>query len=563
LSKLGIWTIAIAVVFAISLLAIPEADSQTTIPAHKPDGITLSHDERIYIVQHSGYSLLEGTEGIAEFSDSIIYGDIINLSDDTAYYIIMRGNVYKDGQLWQKTGYEQIWSFRYDYPWEQGNPTELATSPFRTSLAPGEASAFQLWPGQVGWDCYEVWVETYELENIAEDITDERIRNEIVIKSGNLDNKGNFKGKLLNPTEIKIDNAFVNIIKYDTNDEIFAIRGEYVGVLSPGKEKRYDIPAFLAGYPIKTHTDNFLYGEPHRIEVIAGGQTNWGDEGEFEDYDEKHPARFVFDSQYFPNEPRPQYMELEQIRQKAQEDRQKPINTNLCRGGEDTSILKEPGKPATEIPELKIQAAKTRIPDWVRNNAGWWAEGAIGDKDFVSGIQYLIKERIMQIPLSEISEPVQETKNKVVTDQGYLEIDGKEFFVSRYNPVTVTLSGEVEDYGGAWIECDFKRPDRYYADELSITPVKDQVFFHPLIFTNDFAEGEYNLDCKFKNKDFGSLSFSLSKSSDKKPTVKETPTENVPEWIKSNADWWAQGLISDDDFVKGIQYLVEQGIIKV
>jgi hypothetical protein len=38
------------------------------------------------------------------------------------------------------------------------------------------------------------------------------------------------------------------------------------------------------------------------------------------------------------------------------------------------------------------------IPDWVQNNAGWWAEGLIGDSDFVSGIQFLIKEGIMTIP---------------------------------------------------------------------------------------------------------------------------------------------------------------------
>ncbi len=40
-------------------------------------------------------------------------------------------------------------------------------------------------------------------------------------------------------------------------------------------------------------------------------------------------------------------------------------------------------------------------------------------------------------------------------------------------------------------------------------------------------------------------------------------SKEIPTWIKNNADWWAQGLISDDDFVKGIQYLVEQGIILV
>ena len=40
----------------------------------------------------------------------------------------------------------------------------------------------------------------------------------------------------------------------------------------------------------------------------------------------------------------------------------------------------------------------TQIPDWVRGNAEWWAQDAIGDSDFVSGIQYLIKEGIMTIP---------------------------------------------------------------------------------------------------------------------------------------------------------------------
>jgi len=39
--------------------------------------------------------------------------------------------------------------------------------------------------------------------------------------------------------------------------------------------------------------------------------------------------------------------------------------------------------------------------------------------------------------------------------------------------------------------------------------------------------------------------------------------QNVPDWVRNNAGWWADGLISDDDFVSGIKYLVEQGIIKV
>ena len=55
-------------------------------------------------------------------------------------------------------------------------------------------------------------------------------------------------------------------------------------------------------------------------------------------------------------------------------------------------------------------SAEEQIPDWVKNNAGWWSEGLIGDSDFVSGIQYLIKEGIMIIPetkaVSQTSEGI-------------------------------------------------------------------------------------------------------------------------------------------------------------
>ena len=41
---------------------------------------------------------------------------------------------------------------------------------------------------------------------------------------------------------------------------------------------------------------------------------------------------------------------------------------------------------------------KATIPDWIKNNAAWWAEGQIDDDAFVQGIQFLIKEGILKIP---------------------------------------------------------------------------------------------------------------------------------------------------------------------
>jgi len=40
-------------------------------------------------------------------------------------------------------------------------------------------------------------------------------------------------------------------------------------------------------------------------------------------------------------------------------------------------------------------------------------------------------------------------------------------------------------------------------------------------------------------------------------------TQEIPLWVKNNANWWSQGLIPDADFIKGIQFLVENGIITV
>lgn len=38
-------------------------------------------------------------------------------------------------------------------------------------------------------------------------------------------------------------------------------------------------------------------------------------------------------------------------------------------------------------------------------------------------------------------------------------------------------------------------------------------------------------------------------------------TQGIPAWVKNTAKWWAEGQLSDADFIKGIQYMVQNGII--
>jgi hypothetical protein len=40
-------------------------------------------------------------------------------------------------------------------------------------------------------------------------------------------------------------------------------------------------------------------------------------------------------------------------------------------------------------------------------------------------------------------------------------------------------------------------------------------------------------------------------------------SNEIPSWIKNNAEWWAAGQIDDDSFIQGIQYLIKEGIMRI
>lgn len=93
--------------------------------------------------------------------------------------------------------------------------------------------------------------------------------------------------------------------------------------------------------------------------------------------------------------------------------------------------------------------AHANVPDWVKNNAGWWADGTISESEFISGVEFLITDGIILVPLTTI------------------------------------------------------------------------------------------------------------------PSVSTDTSDVVPDWVKNNARWWADGAISDDEFLGGITHLVGSGLITV
>jgi YVTN family beta-propeller protein len=62
-----------------------------------------------------------------------------------------------------------------------------------------------------------------------------------------------------------------------------------------------------------------------------------------------------------------------------------------------TNTVIIPTQPSLNPPNSTTITTNNQIPSWVKNNAKWWHDNAIGDDDFEKGIQYLIQQKIIKI----------------------------------------------------------------------------------------------------------------------------------------------------------------------
>jgi len=58
----------------------------------------------------------------------------------------------------------------------------------------------------------------------------------------------------------------------------------------------------------------------------------------------------------------------------------------------DQNVSVDPDEEQEIIEEVIVP-----IPDWIKNNAGWWSDGTINDDAFISAIQYLVEKGILDV----------------------------------------------------------------------------------------------------------------------------------------------------------------------
>ncbi|MBT4328048.1 MAG: hypothetical protein HOD60_14275 [Candidatus Nitrosopelagicus sp.] len=61
-----------------------------------------------------------------------------------------------------------------------------------------------------------------------------------------------------------------------------------------------------------------------------------------------------------------------------------------------TANVSETPKDKTKH-EFDVVEETIPIPDWIKNNAGWWSDGTISNETFIDSIQYLMEQKIIDV----------------------------------------------------------------------------------------------------------------------------------------------------------------------
>ncbi|MFY9300809.1 MAG: hypothetical protein WAO91_06440 [Candidatus Nitrosotenuis sp.] len=156
------------------------------------------------------------------------------------------------------------------------------------------------------------------------------------------------------------------------------------------------------------------------------------------------------------------------------------------------------------IPQTAQGAAKSEeIPYWIKNNARWWADGMISDSDFVLGIQYLIKNGIMHVGQTQVSAVVPSPQDQL----GSIRVVGDTFEKNQYQSTQVRIIGKVNDFKtGTYVILTVLRPDQSSFDLKGILTNKGE-FTIPIMIDASSPSGRYAVLAKYDNADLGMTSF--------------------------------------------------------
>jgi len=156
------------------------------------------------------------------------------------------------------------------------------------------------------------------------------------------------------------------------------------------------------------------------------------------------------------------------------------------------------------------------------------------------------------------ADPVPDPDKGLIQPRGTLVLDPpqKTFVVQKYKTAVLGISGTIEGaQRGNEVVLTITKPDKS-TDERKFLAAKGGVYKTEIWMYDTWQDGNYDISIKHKNAIIGQASFEVTHE-------KLVSEQRIPQWIKSNAKWWADGTIGDKDFLGGIEYLIRNDILVI
>jgi len=131
------------------------------------------------------------------------------------------------------------------------------------------------------------------------------------------------------------------------------------------------------------------------------------------------------------------------------------------------------------------------IPSWIKNNAAWWSSGKISDSDFLTGIEYLIENGIINVNVKTNSELLEkDLERKAWNFERYLiniqsDIKKQNRYVENINPSEYVIVKYWKDYHKWNLEFFLDKPEIFPDRKVWIDPETDNYVIEYLVFINE------------------------------------------------------------------------------
>jgi len=131
------------------------------------------------------------------------------------------------------------------------------------------------------------------------------------------------------------------------------------------------------------------------------------------------------------------------------------------------------------------------IPSWIKNTAGWWSSGKISDNDFLTGVEYLIENGIINVNAKTNSELLEkDLERKTWNFERYLiniqsDIKKQNRYVENINPSEYVIIKYWKDYNKWNLEFFLDKPEIFPDRKVWIDPETDNYVIEYLVFINE------------------------------------------------------------------------------